>query len=176
MPFYFLPLLDKFSVALIKSAPLSMAETGDRETPSDGSDLPTDEQSRFTAPSQVERRMWRNIIAVVVIAAIASAPFVDRRFTLGLLLGGAMALFNFKWLHGSLRSLLEEGERRPPPGTSMKFILRWVIIGLIVYGASRTGYFDPVAIIAGLFAPAFAAMIEAGYVTYKTISEDRGKG
>ncbi len=151
-----------------------MAQTGDRETPSDGNEWPT--TGRFTEPLRVERRLWRNIVSVIVIAAVASAVFADRRFTLGLLLGGAMALFNFKWLHSSLRSLLEEGERRPPPGTSMKFILRWVIIGLVVYAANQTGYFNPVAILAGLFAPAFAAMIEAGYVTYKTISEDRGKG
>lgn len=153
-----------------------MAQTADRETPSDQSDLPTTETGRFTDPPQVERRLWRNIVSVIVIAAIASALFADRKFTLGLLLGGAMALFNFKWLHASLRSIFEEGERTAPPGTSMMFILRWVIIGLVVYGANWTGYFNPVAIIAGLFAPAFAAMIEAGYVTYKTISEDRGKG
>lgn len=152
-----------------------MTEIADRETPSDVSDLPTIETGRFTAPHKVERRLWRNIVSVIVIAAIASAVFADRKFTLGLLLGGAMALFNFKWLHASLRSILEEGERKAPPGTSMMFILRWVIIGLIVYAANWTGYFNPVAIIAGLLAPAFAAMIEAGYVTYKTISEDRGE-
>ncbi|MEW6210551.1 MAG: ATP synthase subunit I [Acidobacteriota bacterium] len=150
-----------------------MAQTGD-QTQSEANEWPT--EGRFTEPLRVERRLWRNIVSVIVIAAIASALFADRRFTLGLVLGGAMALFNFKWLHSSLRALVEEGERTAPPGTSMKFILRWAIIALVVYAANWTGYFNPVAIIAGLFAPAFAAIIEAGYVTYKTISEDKGKG
>lgn len=165
--------LDNTRRALIKSAPSSMAQTGDHRQ-SDADEWPT--EGRFTEPLRVERRLWRNIVFVIVTATIASALFADRRFTLGLVLGGAMSLFNFKWLHSSLRAIFEEGERTAPPGTSMKFILRWAIIGAVVYAANRTGYFNPVAILAGLFAPAFAAIIEAGYVTCKTISEDRGKG
>jgi hypothetical protein len=34
-----------------------------------------------------------------------------------------------------------------------------------------TGYVDPVAIVAGLFAPAVAIMVEAGYTTIKSLRE-----
>ncbi len=148
-----------------------MAETGDRQTPSTESGRAVS----FTEPSEVERRVRRNIVFVIVIAATVSAVLARRSFTLGLALGGALALLNFKWLHASLRAIFEEGDHRPPPGAAMKFIFRWIIIGAVVYVAASTGYFNPIAIIAGLFAPAFAAMIEAGYVTCKMLSQDHGE-
>jgi hypothetical protein len=143
-----------------------MAEADDRNTPPRAN-------NRFTDPAEVERRMWRNIFAVVVAAIIVSAAAARLEFTLGLMLGGALALLNFKWLHASLRAVLEDGERKPPPGTAMKFIFRWVVIGLVIYIASSTGYFDTIAIFAGLFAPAVAAMVEAGYVTYRAVKNIR---
>ena len=38
------------------------------------------------------------------------------------------------------------------------------------WAANKTGYFDAVGILAGLFAPAVAVMIEAGYSAYKTLT------
>jgi hypothetical protein len=51
----------------------------------------------------------------------------------------------------------------------IKFVVRWLVIATIALAANKTGYFDAVAILAGLFVPAGAVMIEAAYVTYKTL-------
>jgi hypothetical protein len=51
----------------------------------------------------------------------------------------------------------------------IKFVVRWLIIAAIAWAANKTGYFDAVAILVGLLAPAPAVMIEAGYVTYKSL-------
>jgi hypothetical protein len=40
------------------------------------------------------------------------------------------------------------------------------VIAAIAWAANLTGYFNPVAILAGLFAPAAAVMIEAAYVAF----------
>ncbi|HJQ68569.1 MAG TPA: ATP synthase subunit I [Blastocatellia bacterium] len=138
-----------------------MGEDGDQES--------EDRADSFTDPAAVERRVLRNIFAVIACAIVAAAFAADLSFMLGLLLGGALALFNYKWLHASLKVALATGTGKAAPGTVMKFVLRWVIIGAAVYVASLTGYFNPVAILAGLLSPAVAVMIEAGYVTYKTI-------
>jgi hypothetical protein len=85
-------------------------------------------------------------------------------------LGGALALLNYKWLHSSLRGVLAAGYEKSPPGTMIKFVVRWLVIAAVAWAANRTGYFDAVAIIAGLFAPAVAVMIEAAYIAYKSLT------
>jgi hypothetical protein len=122
-----------------------------------------------TDPVNVERRVWRNILLVIAAAVALTAIFADLRFALGLGLGGALALLNYRWLHSSVRAILEIGGEKAPPGASMKFFFRWLVIGVVVYLLTRTGLFDAVAILAGLFAPAAAIMMEAAYVTYKTL-------
>jgi hypothetical protein len=129
----------------------------------------------FTDPAEVERRVWRNIFAVIALAVVAAAIFADLRFMLGLVLGGALSLINYRWLHASLRGILSSGSEKAPPGSMLKFIYRWVVVAVIVYAASLTGHFDMVAVLAGLFAPAMAVMIEAVYVTYKTIAQQDGE-
>ncbi len=137
--------------------------------------MTTDREDDFTDPEAVERRVWRNIFAVIAISIVAAAIFADLKFMLGLAAGGALALINYKWLHASLRDILAIGGEKAPPGTSMQFILRWVIIGAVVYAASLTGYVSEIAMLAGLLAPAGAVMMEAAYVTYKTIARGGDK-
>ena len=137
---------------------------------SDNSPPNGDESRGLTAPDAVERRVWRNIFAVVAIAVVIAALVADLRFILGLVLGGALALLNYKWLHSSLRAVLATGSKKAPPGTMIKFVVRWLVIAAAAWAANKTGYFDAVAILAGLFAPAGAVMIEAAYVAYKSLT------
>ncbi|HSB08712.1 MAG TPA: ATP synthase subunit I [Blastocatellia bacterium] len=123
----------------------------------------------FTAPEAVERRVWRNIFAVVAISTVAAAFLADLRFMLGLVLGGGLALLNYRWLHSSLRAIVVAGNQKAPPGTTIKFVVRWLVIAAVAWAANKTGYFEAVAILAGLFAPAAAVMIEAAYVAYRTL-------
>ena len=134
---------------------------------SDNSASNDDESLALTAPEAVERRVWRNIFAVVAIAVLIAALVADLRFMLGLVLGGGLALLNYKWLHSSLRAALGAGNEKAPPGTMIKFVVRWLVIAAVAWAANRTGYFDAIALLAGLFAPAVAVMIEAVYVAYK---------
>jgi len=126
------------------------------------------------APEAVERRVWRNIFAVVAIAVVIAALTADLKFMLGLVLGGALALLNYKWLQSSLRGVLATGNQKAPPGTLIKFVVRWLMIAAIAWAANKTGYFDAVAILAGLLAPVPAVMIEAAYVSYKTLARSKG--
>jgi hypothetical protein len=133
---------------------------------SDDSPSNKDAHLALTAPEAVERRVWRNIFAVVAISIVIAALTSDLKFMLGLVLGGALALLNYKWLQSSLRAVLATGQEKTPPGTMIKFVVRWLVIAAIAWAANLTGYFNPVAILAGLFAPAAAVMIEAAYVAF----------
>lgn len=123
----------------------------------------------LTQAAAVERRVWRSMIVLVAVATALAALLSGRSFTLGLMLGGLLALFNYRWLYSSLTGILAAGSRRAPAGTILKFVLRWLVVGALGYLAYRTGYFDAIGILAGLLAPAAAVMIEAGYIGYKTM-------
>ena len=171
-------LLDNVSDALLESAALQMSDESDLDSESNGSggnDTGDDAVSLLTAPEAVERRVWRNIIAVVALGVVAAAVFADLKFMLGLVLGGALALLNYKWLNASLRDILAAGNQKAPPGTLIKFVVRWLVIAAIAWAANKTGYVDPVAIIAGLLAPAGAVAIESAYVGYKTLALNKGE-
>lgn len=129
----------------------------------------------ITEPQAVERRIWRNIFLVIALATLAAAVFADLRFMLGLILGGGLSLLNYKWLHASLKAILAVNSQKAPPGTTLKFVVRWLVIACIAWLANKTGYFDAVAILAGLFAPAVAAMIEAAYMTCRTLAQHNGE-
>ena len=157
---------------------MTQSEKGDREA-SDADDAGgggvEDDLTPFADSLAVERRVWRNILAVIACAVMVAAIFADLYFLLGLILGGGLALLNYRWLHSSLRAILGTGSRGAPPGTSMKFIVRWLLIATLGWAANRTGYFDAVGILAGLMAPAAAVMLEAAYVTYKTLARRDGE-
>jgi hypothetical protein len=78
-------------------------------------------------------------------------------------------------LHASLRGILAVGSAKTPPGTTMKFVTRWLVIAAVAWAAHQTGYFEAVGILAGLFAPAIAVMMEAAYVTFKTLARHNGE-
>ncbi|HJZ68318.1 MAG TPA: ATP synthase subunit I [Blastocatellia bacterium] len=126
-------------------------------------------------PEAVERRVWRNILGLVALGTAGAMVLADLRFALGVALGGGLALLNYRWLNSSLKAILEVGSEKTPPGTSIKFIVRWLAIAAVAWAANKTGYFDAIAILAGLFAPAVAIMIEAAYVTIRTIAAGKGE-
>lgn len=169
-------LLDNLSNALLESAASKMSDEGDlRSQTSENQSNDADPALMLTAPEAVERRVLRNIIAVVALAVVAASIFADSKFMLGLVLGGALALLNYKWLNSSLRAVLVVGGEKAPPGTLIKFVVRWLVIAAVAWAANRTGYFDPIAILAGLLAPAAAVVIEAAYVGYKTLAINKGE-
>jgi hypothetical protein len=123
----------------------------------------------------VERRVWGNILAVIIIGVAVSATAADFRFTSGLALGGALAILNYRWLQSSLRDVLGTGSVKTPPGTILKFVVRWLVVAATGWAANKTGYFEAAGILVGLFAPALAIMIEAAYVTARTIAARNGE-
>ena len=139
------------------------------ESPVDGP-VPYEE---LTDPAAVDRRLWVYTIIVSVSAIVISAFAAGIRMTLGILLGSGLAILNFRWLNASLRSIVLSGKKRIPGSAPQKFILRWLVIGASAFAASRTGWFDTVGILAGLFIPAVAAMLEAFYLTFKMLTGRR---
>ncbi len=115
----------------------------------------------------IERRFQRNAYVVIAAALIAGWSLAGWRMALGVALGGALCLFNIRWLGGSVRAILSKAAAaqsgRVPPFTASKFILRYFVIAAVIVAAFSTGYFHPLGISIGFASFVGGVMIEAAY-------------
>lgn len=120
---------------------------------------------------ELERRLFRGMIASILLAVLVSLIFAPWRVTTGLILGGALAFFNHHWLRTSLRAVFGgaalEG-RRPRLGAA-RYVLRYFIIAMVVASATMFDLVSIGATLAGLCAFASAIMIEACMQLYFAI-------
>ena len=110
----------------------------------------------------VEQRIWRSMIAVVSVAVIAAAIVEPWRVTMGLLLGGALSLLNYRWLHSSVAALLDVPENGAKPRLSVwKHALRYLVVAGAAFVAYQFHLISLPATIAGLCSFVVALFIEA---------------
>ena len=108
----------------------------------------------------LESRIFRMMAVSVTLAVIASMPLAPWRTTAGLALGGLLSLFNYHWLRGSVRGLIAANASDKPVGHSAsRYVLRYAVIGVVVFGAYTFGMVSLPATIIGLcsFVAAFFA-------------------
>ncbi len=111
----------------------------------------------------LERRLVRGMIASVAAASLVSALLAPWRVTAGLILGGALAMFNHHWLRTSLRAVFAgaaQAGRRPRLGAS-RYVLRYFIMASVVASAYTFDLVSIGATLAGMCAFVAAIMIEA---------------
>src|SRR5262245_39545712 len=129
--------------------------------------------------SGVERRLRRNSYIVIGVAATAGWFLSGRRMALGALLGGALCLFNIRWMSGSVRAILNQAavtqSGRIPPFTASKFILRYFVIAAAIVIALWSGYFHLLGIGIGFAAFVGGVIIEAAYQMCLSLKSFRAK-
>lgn len=120
--------------------------------------LTTEEQS----PPQVSLKRVLVIMAVLIsIVAIVGFVFGPARFGAGVLVGGVMAFANYFWQRNSTRAIFAQAANGEKPLLlGVRYILRYVAIGLVVWGIYATGIMPIVAVVLGLAAFTFAVVIE----------------
>lgn len=123
------------------------------------------------------RRFRRNTYAVIVIAAGIGLFTEGWRMAAGIALGGALSLFNERWMRASTGAILERvsasGKGKVPRWTAAKFILRYVVIALLAGAGVWSGYFDLLGVAIGLASFVAAVMVEAVYQSYLTLRHGR---
>lgn len=128
-------------------------------------------------PVASERRFRRNTYFVIALSVIISLIFAGWRTTAGVMLGGALSLFNERWLHTSAGAILgvaaQTGNPRLPKWTVAQFLLRYFVILLIAGAAVWSGYFSILGICFGLVSFVGALMIEAGHQLYLTFQNSK---
>jgi hypothetical protein len=112
-------------------------------------------------PKAVVRRIWYALPVAGGLMAVVGGTVWGLASAVGVLAGAALAMANFRALHNGLRSVLMTGNEKPPSGTTLMFVFRWIIVATIGYAIYRTGWATGGGIIAGLLAPVLAIMGEA---------------
>ncbi|MBA2704294.1 MAG: ATP synthase subunit I [Blastocatellia bacterium] len=108
------------------------------------------------------RRIFRSMIVVVILAVSASLLFAPWRVSTGLLLGGLLSLVNHYWLITSTTaafSVLVDGQK--PRLSLVQYVLRYALIGSVILLAYKFGVASTPALIAGLCSFVVALFAEA---------------
>jgi ATP synthase I chain len=121
-------------------------------------------------PRAAERRIFRDTCIAACAAVAAGAGFAPWRVTAGLLLGGALAVFNHYWLRESVAAIFGGAQpgRRQKLGAA-RFVLRYFVIAAVVFAAVRLGLASLVATLAGMCAVVPALLAEGARQFYTAI-------
>src|SRR5436190_4912035 len=110
----------------------------------------------------LEVRLLRSMIATVAIASAICAFVAPWRFTSGVVLGGALSVLNYRWLHTSVAAIfnIDLASERPRAGV-FRYVLRYLVVGALVLAAVNLQIVSLAATLAGLCAFVPALFIEA---------------
>lgn len=108
----------------------------------------------------LESRILRVMAVSVAVAVIVSTPLAPWRSTTGFALGGILSLFNYHWLRSSISALIAaNASEKTVRHSAFRYVLRYAVIGAVVFAAYNLGIVSLPATIIGLcsFVPAFFA-------------------
>lgn len=120
------------------------------------------EQFAAVDEGALEARIFRVMIATVAIAAAGSALLAPWRVTTGLLLGGLLSLVNHHWLRSSIAAVfnVEQVGKRPRVKVG-RYVLRYFVVGTVVFAAYKLQIVSLPATIIGLCSFVAALLFEA---------------
>lgn len=96
------------------------------------------------------------------------------RTALGLACGCMVAYLNFHWLKRGVEGLAdriaEAGKAQSSKGIVLRFLLRYVLMGLAAYGILTVSPASLYGLLGGLFLPVAAIACEAAYEAYVALA------
>jgi hypothetical protein len=113
------------------------------------------------------------MLALGIVAAIAVVVRFGTIVAAGFLLGCAIAFVNFHWLKRVVSALADRatatGERQSSKGVVLRFLLRYFLIAAGAYAIFKISRNSLYGLLAGLFLPVGAILVEAGYELYAAL-------
>ncbi len=109
---------------------------------------------------ELERTILRRAAIVLAVAAPVLAGAGLHRVALGGVAGAAFGLASFHLLGAAITAALAAGPVRAPAQVSLKYVARYVLTALVLYGALRLD--------TGLFLGAAAGMIVVRFIILLT--------
>jgi len=118
-------------------------------------------------------RIVRFMLVLGVVATIAVLLRFGVAVGAGFLVGCAIAFLNFYWLKRVVSALADRatatGERQSTKGIVLRFLLRYFLIALGAYAIFKISRNALYGLLAGLFLPVGAILVEAVYELYTAL-------
>jgi ATP synthase I chain len=118
-------------------------------------------------------RIMRFMLGLGIVAAIAVLLQFGVAVAAGFVAGGAIAILNFHWLKRVVSALADRatasGERQSSRGVVLRFMLRYFLIALGAYAILTISRGSLYGLLAGLFLPVGAILMEAVYELYAAL-------
>ena len=115
-------------------------------------------------------RIRRSMLALAFLAPLGAWLVFGWRIALGMACGCAVAYFNFQWLKRGVEGLADRvigvGKVQSSKGIVLRFLLRYVLMGIVAYGMLTVSPASLSGLLAGLFLPVAAIACEAAYEAY----------
>lgn len=133
-----------------------------------------------TIPPQAESfysgaygRIVRFMLALGVVATVAVLARFGTIVAAGFVVGCAIAFVNFHWLKRVVSALADRAtsgpERQSSKGVVLRFLLRYFLIALGAYAIFKISRDGLYGLLAGLFLPVGAILMEAAYELYAAL-------
>lgn len=114
-------------------------------------------------------RIYVLMALATIAASIAGLIFQNLRFGVGVLVGGLLAFGNFVWLDRSTKTIFSRAVEGISPGLpAFRYILRYVVLGGVLWLIWRTDAVPVVAVITGLSVFAAAVVADGIYRIFNT--------
>jgi len=115
------------------------------------------------ADNGIDGRIFRTMAAAVASAVIVSALLAPWRVTSGLVVGGLLSLLNHYWMRTSISAGfdLALGQGTKPQIKLVRYVLRYFVVGTIVFAAYQLNIVSLSATVAGLCSFVVALFVEA---------------
>lgn len=109
----------------------------------------------------LENRIFRAMIVSVISATVISMVLAPWRVSFGLMLGGSLALLNHHWLRTSVSAILSVAPVQRPQVKVSRYLIRYFIVGIVVFASYQLQLVSLPAALAGLCAFVPALFVEA---------------
>ena len=130
----------------------------------------------MTEIADVYRRLNASLAILMIAGVVTLLGFRHWGMTLGFVLGGAIAVINFRILKRTVISLGDVmAEGKAPPSVkwqALKYVLRYVLLGGVLYAILRGSAINAYGLFMGLFLPVGAILIEAVYELYLALRRE----
>lgn len=118
-------------------------------------------------------RIRRNVPILGILFAVLAWILYGWKIALGFALGCAIASLNFRWLErvvsGLADRITKSGRPQSSKGIVIRFLLRYLLMGLGAYAILSVSPASLYGLLAGLFLPIAAIACEAVYEAYVAV-------
>jgi len=132
-------------------------------------------QSNDAFYSRALERIHKFMLVLGAAALVTGTVFFGWRIGLGFGVGGAVSFLNFYWLKkvvaGLTAATVHPGNPVSTRGVVHRFLLRYFLMAMAAFVILTVSRDSLYGFFAGLFLPVAAMLCEAGYETYKVISD-----